>query len=312
MNGLAMVTTTIFLATMFGQSAKSVNEGPKLLVAPFSPEQAKAAQVAWSKSLNLPVAEKNALVMKLVLIPAGEFEMGSPLIPKGRVDYEGPPHRVRITKPYYLGATEVTQAQWQAVMGTEPWKRWEGRRLKEGADYPATNMSWEDAAGFCERLSIKESKTYRLPTEAEWEYACRGGTTTLYWNGDDPEELAKVANVADASAKRKFLNWPAITADDGHTFYAPVGSYRENAFGLYDMHGNVWEWCADWFGRTYYAESRQDDPQGPSTGGYRVKRGGCWNTGPQFVRSTVRFSHAPIRRSDDLGFRVALEVLSSE
>ncbi len=138
------------------------------------------------------------------------------------------------------------------------------------------NVSWNDAVAFCKWLSRKEGKTYRLPTEAEWEYACRAGTTTRYYSGDDPETLAKVANVADATVKAKFPDWKwTIKASDGYVFTAPVGQFKPNAFGLYDMHGNVWQWCAG-LGRlrAITTKSPTDDPTGPATGSYRVARGG--------------------------------------
>ena len=129
------------------------------------------------------------------------------------------------------------------------------------------NVSWNDAVAFCKWLSRKEGKSYRLPTEAEWEYACRAGTTTRYHSGDDPETLAKVANVADATAKAKFPAWKwTIKASDGYVFTAPVGQFKPNAFGLYDMHGNARQWCADWYGGDYYGKSPVDDPNRPRHG----------------------------------------------
>ena len=142
---------------------------------------------------------------------------------------------------------------------------------------------------FCQWLSRKEGKTYRLPTEAEWEYACRAGTTTRYYSGDDPETLAKVGNVADATAKAKFPGWQfTIKASDGYVFTSPVGSFRPNAFGLYDMHGNACQWCADWYGEEYYAASPVDDPTGPDSGDVRVLRGGSWVLGPYVTCSAGR------------------------
>ena len=126
------------------------------------------------------------------------------------------------------------------------------------------NVSWNDAVAFCKWLSKKEGKTYRLPTEAEWEYACRAGTTTRYYSGDDPETLAKVGNVADAAFKAKFPDWEyTIKANDGYVFTAPVGKFKPNAFGLYDMHGNAWQWCADWYGEEYYAHVARRRPNWP-------------------------------------------------
>ncbi|MGD0383764.1 MAG: SUMF1/EgtB/PvdO family nonheme iron enzyme, partial [Thermoguttaceae bacterium] len=145
-----------------------------------------------------------------------------------------------------------------------------------------------------------------LPTEAEWEYACRAGTTTHYYSGDDPETLAKVGNIADASAKRKFADWKfTIAADDGYVFTAPVGKFKPNAFGLYDMHGNVNEWCADWYGEDYYAASPADDPIGPDSGPSRVSRGGAWNFRPGDSRSSRRLQGDPdLGGCNNGGFRV--------
>ena len=159
---------------------------------------------------------------------------------------------------------------------------------------------------FCKWLSGKEGKTYRLPTEAEWEYACRAGTTTRYYSGDDPETLAKVGNVEDAAANLKFPHWTnAIKASDGYVFTAPVGKFKPNAFGLYDMHGNAWQWCSDWYDAKYYAKSPADDPTGPDTGDGRVIRGGSWDDSPHCARSAMRDGITPDLPSDGAGFRVA-------
>ena len=166
---------------------------------------------------------------------------------------------------------------------------WRNAGFEQTDEHPVVNVSWNDAVAFCKWLSKKESKTYRLPTEAEWEYACRAGTTTRYYSGDDPETLAKVGNVADAAAKAKFPDWKCtIKANDGYVFTAPVGQFKPNAFGLYDMHGNAWQWCADWYGAEYYATSPADDPTGPDSGDVRVLRGGSWYAGPNFARSARR------------------------
>ncbi len=143
-----------------------------------------------------------------------------------------------------------------------------------------------------------------MPTEAEWEYACRAGSRTLYYFGDKPEGLAQVGNVADAAAKAKFSDWVAISANDGHVFTAPVGKFQPNAFGLYDMHGNVWEWCADWYDGGYYFKLLVDVPTGLPTAKYRVLRGGAWDLGPIFARSACRFGGPPVFRGGNSGFRV--------
>jgi len=168
------------------------------------------------------------------------------------------------------------------------------------------NVSWNDALAFCQWLSRKEGNAYRLPTEAQWEYACRAGTTTRYWCGDDQEKLAEVGNVADAAAKAKFPDWTStISASDGFVFTSPVGSFRPNPFGLYDMHGNAWQWCADWYDAKYYGRSSTDDPVGPTSGTSRVLRGGSWNDRPSNTRSASRDRYTPDNRYVDAGFRVA-------
>jgi len=266
----------------------------------------------------------NSIGVKLKLIPAGEFLMGSPESEKVRHDDEGPQHRVRITRPFYLGVHEVTVGQFREFVedtgykteaesgekkgayGWNPDKEefgfneeysWRNAGFPQADEHPVVNVSWNDAREFCRWLSRKEDQKYRLPTEAEWEYACRAGTTTRYYHGDDPEGLAKVGNVADGTAKAKFSNWTTIESRDGYAFTAPVGSFRANGFGLYDMHGNVWEWCANWYDDEYYAASPVDDPKGPATGSRRVIRGGSWNDRPRFCRSAFRSWRPPVFRN---------------
>ncbi|MFM7831452.1 MAG: formylglycine-generating enzyme family protein, partial [Planctomycetaceae bacterium] len=199
----------------------------------------------------------NTIGMKLVLIPAGTFLMGSPASDKDRVDNETQ-HQVTLTKPFSMGRTEVTQGQWKKVMGMEPWK---GQAfVQEGDDYPAVYVSWDDAVEFCKKLSAMEGKVYRLPTEAEWEYACRGGTKTAFSFGDDEAELSKYAwwggIVGNGNAKDE--QYP-------HQQYAHrVAQKLANPFGLHDMHGNVSEWCSDWYGD--YPSTPLTDPRGPSSG----------------------------------------------
>ena len=276
--------------------------------------------------------------MEMVLIPAGEFKMGSGESAEATAAFfnktygedfltadffkdEHPQHRVRITKPFYLGTYHVTRGQFRqfvadtgyktdaekgekpGAFGWDPDKKefgfnekysWRNAGFEQTDEHPVVNVSWNDAVAFCKWLSKKEGKTYRLPTEAEWEYACRAGTTTRYYSGDDPETLAKVGNVADAAAKAKFPDWKCtIKANDGYVFTAPVGKFKPNAFGLYDMHGNAWQWCADWYGAEYYAKSPADDPTGPDTGDVRVLRGGSWDFRPYVTRSAIRYGVTP-------------------
>ncbi len=283
-------------------------------------------------STNLEEEITNSIGMRLRLIPAGEFMMGSPEDEKGRGDEEGPQHRVRITKPFYIGITEVTVGQFRAFVEATGYKSdaerdekggwgwnesigdfekdsrytWRNPGFPQTDDHPVVNVSWNDAVAFCKWLSRKEGRTYRLPTEAEWEYACRAGTTTAYYHGEDPEGLAAVGNVADETAKEKFSGWTTISGRDGYIFTAPVARFRPNAFGLYDMHGNVWEWCSDWYDYEYYASSPSSDPLGPVTGFLsRVYRGGAWDILPGGCRSAYRCASYPEVRSYNRGFRVA-------
>jgi formylglycine-generating enzyme required for sulfatase activity len=219
----------------------------------------------------------NSIDMEFELIQPGEFQMGAP---DGDKD-EQPVHTVRISKPFYLGKYEVTQAQWQAVMGNNP------SAFTGDPTRPVENVSWEDVQEFIRRLNTKEGgATYRLPTEAEWEYAARAGTTTAYSFGNDKSQLSQYAWYEDTSGRQTH----------------PVGKLKPNAWGLYDMHGNVWEWVQDWYGP--YAAGAAVDPAGPSSGSSRVYRGGSWRSGAGRCRSACRGYWPPGRRFDYLGFRL--------
>jgi formylglycine-generating enzyme required for sulfatase activity len=298
------------------------------------PEPAKRPVVAPPRADGTAQTITNPIGMKLTLIPAGEFQMGSPDADRDAEGDEKPQHRVRITRPFYLGIHEVTRGQfrrfveetgyqtegekdgkggWHWNEVTRKWEQnanWSWRRavFEQSDDHPVIHVSWRDAVAFADWLSRKEEKTYRLPTEAEWEYACRAGTTTRYYSGDDPETLASAGNVADATARSMFASFSyAIAARDGFVDTAPVGRFRPNGFGLFDMHGNVWEWCLDRYGDHYDRESPLDDPAGPSSGVHRVVRGGCWQSFPlRYDRSASRGHYEPDNRGDYLGFRLAL------
>ena len=235
-----------------------------------------------------PGTTTNSIGMKLVPIPAGEFLMGSSEdCPLGD-SYEEFQHRVRITKPFMLGMHQVTQAQYQEVTGENP-------SFFEGPDLPVEHLSWKHAQRFCELLSsrpaeVQAGRRYRLPTEAEWEYACRAGTTTPFNTGDSLEsDQARFASVSRSSPK--------------HT--APVGTYPPNAWGLFDMHGNVWEWTNDWFSADYFRESPVDDPQGPTTGTHHTLRGGSASVESHECRSTIRGEADPADGPDADGSRYA-------
>jgi formylglycine-generating enzyme required for sulfatase activity len=255
--------------------------------------------------LNMPREQTNSIGMKLVLIPAGNFLMGSPRTEEGHGEDEEQ-HEVDITQPFYLSAYEVTQGEYQRVMGVNPSKSAQpngGAQARDTSRFPVEWVSWEEAVEFCRKLSnLPEEKeagrVYRLPTEAEWEYACRGKA------GTSPFSLRDTLASTDANIKPSDRGWGDAA---GPELKRPtqVGSYGPNGFGVYDMHGNVWEWCADWYDKGYYATSPKRDPQGPSTGSARVLRGGSWFREAVDCRSAVRNWGAPRERSPDVGFRVA-------
>jgi formylglycine-generating enzyme required for sulfatase activity len=217
------------------------------------------------------------LTMELLRIPAGTFTMGS----DDGFDDERPVHEVTISRDFYIGKYEVTQEQWEAVTGTNP-------SGHPGSRRPVEMVSWEDAVAFTEALSRVTGHEIRLPTEAEWEYACRAGATTRYHFGDSASDLADHA-------------WSVSNSD--RTTHA-VGAKLPNAWGLHDMLGNVWEWCSDRYDKGYYSRSTSTDPAGPSSGEARVLRGGGYLLRDGSVRCAARGNHPPDHRFRDLGLRV--------
>ena len=237
--------------------------------------------------------------MRMVLIPPGRFRMGTPLGQRDRDTDEGPVRLVRITRPFYLGVFEVTQDQYEAVTGAAP-SRFRGPRR------PVDSVWWADAAEFCRRASRLTGRRFRLPTEAEWEYACRAGSTGPYFFGESEAELAACANYCDRS-NSLHLSWQDRRHDDGHDATAPVGSFRPNAWGLHDMSGNVFEWTADFY-RDAYDPADVTDPRGPPSGPYRVLRGGSWCSPYWMCRSAYRHRFTADGRFNHLiGFRVVME-----
>ncbi len=230
-----------------------------------------------------------SLGMKLAYIPAGEFLMGLAASEENRIN-RARQHRVRITKPFFLGVFPVTQAQYKEVTGMNP-------SHFRGDNLAVEMVTWEDAVDFCHELSSKEGTTYRLPTEAEWEFACRAGTTT-------PHHFGSVLNGKQANCDGRH---PYGTETKGPYLgrTSDVGSYAPNAWGLHDMHGNVWEWCRDWYDKDYYWQSPVDDPAGPKLGSYRVRRGGSWDSNARFCGAATRSNYAPDRCRNYLGFRIA-------
>jgi formylglycine-generating enzyme len=268
--------------------------------------------------------------MTLKRVEPGRLRMGSPVEDAEAYGTERPQHEVDITRPFYLGVHEVTVAQFEAFAKSAGYRTadeigprggygfdlrsgrfeqapafsWRNPGFPQAADHPVVNVSWEDAEAFCAWLAKQEGKPYRLPTEAEWEYACRADTATRFCTGDDGDGLRTYANLADESLRARYRESKTATDwDDGFPFTAPAGSFKPNAWGLCDMHGNVWEWCGD-FGRDY-TRGGMKDPEGRGPG-KRVLRGGSWAFGPSYARSALRNRVEPTFRYVDTGFRVAL------
>ena len=283
----------------------------------------------------------NSIGMKLVLIRKGEFQMGSEELPS-----ELPIHKVRLTKDFYFGAHPVTVGQFKAfvkdtgyktdaemagksAVGIDAETRWYSSKNKttwrnpgfeQADDHPVVCVNWHDADAFCKWLSKKESKKYRLPTEAEFEYAARAGTTTRFSYGEADESLKGNANLADESLLTKMDKKIALQGapkgnksggiakwDDGYPFTSPVSKFKANPWGLFDMHGNVWTWCKDW-SVNRYQPGAVDDPAGPEAGKGRVIRGGSWSMGPLRCRSANRVQRDPAESFCYVGIRIARDV----
>jgi formylglycine-generating enzyme required for sulfatase activity len=298
-----------------------------------NPLLVKLPKVGPPADPKLPPSGTNSVGMRLVGIPAGKFWMGSPDDEADRFRTEDL-REVEITQPFYMGAHEVTVGQFRKFveetgyqtaaerdgLGAAGWNAqkqemevstrysWKEPGYPQTDDHPVVLVDWKDAKAFCEWLSKKEKRVYRLPTEAEWEYCCRAGTTTRYYSGDDADGVAAYGNVSDQSAKKLFPTWQALGVSDGHVFPAPVGSYKPNAWGLYDMHGNANEWCEDWYWD--YDKREVRDPKGPPISDRKVARGGSWVDFPQHCRSAYRNAFEQSSRSLTVGFRVVLENLN--
>ncbi len=306
-------------------------DAPKPAIAPFDANQAKKHQEEWAAYLKLPVDYTNSIGMKFRLIPPGEFLMGSTaeeieealkFVGEHKdleecIKSEAPQHKVILTQPIYLGVHEVTQAEYEKVMGVNPSyfaPTGEGKEDVDGLEtgtHPVEMVGWNDTAEFCAKLSKQEELKpfyfrsgdtitpldgtgYRLPTEAEWEYACRAGTTTMFWIGDKDEELMRAG-------------W--FVTNSGSRTHA-VGELKANPYGLFDIHGNVWEWVEDWWETAYYGEFQGKpaiDPNGPSSAGsQRVVRGSNWHNLAPHCRAALRKAFHPPLLSYNIGFRVSL------
>jgi formylglycine-generating enzyme required for sulfatase activity len=290
--------------------------GPTTTPALLPPQAAKAdaelIQARTKAEAAAPGELKNSIGMVLVPIPAGTFRMGAPDGEDSAQQDERPQWKVEISKAFYLGKYEVTQEQYQKVMKTNPSyfsATGGGKNQVAGMDtanFPVENVSWEDAVEFCGRLSElpaekQAGRRYELPTEAEWEYACRGGTST-------PFHFGPRLNGIEANCDGRH---PYGTGQKGPSLWrtAAVGSYTAKAphpWGLCDMHGNVWEWCQDWYDKSYYSFQYTKDPQGPNKGVGRVVRGGSWINAAWYCRAALRDRSAPAKRINAVGFRVRL------
>jgi len=282
-------------------------------------------------SVRAPSVWANSLGMRFVRIPAGEFLAGSPDTEAGRSANETA-HRVTLTRPYWLGVTHVTVGQFADFVKScayrtaaekqgwatgawdvagEKWSRieggsWKSPGFRQDASHPVVCVTWHDASAFCAWLSEKEGRNYRLPTEAEWEYAARAGTGTAYSWGGESKDGAGWLNGADRTSEDLFTLFPAFPCSDGFVHTSPAATFRPNAWGIYDMLGNALQWCGDWFGE--YPSAAVENPLGPSDGKERVLRGGAFVYGPRHCRNAFRGRNSPDFQNFYVGFRVLCEV----
>ncbi len=265
---------------------------------PASADDAKVLQAKAAADLGIP-AEKTitpaeGVTMELVLIPAGQFHMGSSQTEAKRDEDEGPIHQVKISKPFYMGKYEVTQQQYQALLGVNEKVGFEGPQL------PVENVEWSQAIMFCNLTGKNVGTKLHLPTEAQWEYACRAGTDTEFSTGH---------NISPDQANYKTdKSYQGSPTQPPYKRTVNVGSYAPNAFGLYDMHGNVEEWCMDVYNSKFYRYSPESDPANTQDKGQMIVRGGSWKDSPHQLRAANRSKHYPSTKRRSLGFRVVMEI----
>lgn len=281
-----------------GASSCSKASGPN---PPSSPHTRSANDIA--KDFQVDLGPNQSL--ELVWVPGGTFRMGSPTSEKRRFPCESPVHDVTVDG-FWMGKYEVTNGQYRCYKPDHSSGQYKGMSL-DGDRQPVVDLSWDDARGFCEWASDEvQSKgiAFRLPTEAEWEYACRAMTTTVYYWGDSERDMAQYENIADLSVKTTYPGLEIDPKSDGYAVTAPVGSFKPNAFGLYDMLGNASECCSDWYGEDYYKTSPAISPPGPASGDARVLRGGSWGSTLRTCRAAYRGDLDPTPRHITNGLRV--------
>ena len=264
--------------------------------------------------------------MEFVFVKGGCYQMGD-TFGDGYND-EKPVHEVCVDD-FYMGKYDVTVGDFRKFVNDTGYRTeaetgdgcygwmggkfekqsgfsWKNPGFSQDERHPVACVSWNDAKAYADWMQRKSSEAARLPTEAEWEYAARGGTTGRNYWGSRVEDACGYANVADRAAKRQFSSWTVHECDDGYVYTSPVGSFKSNAFGLYDMMGNVWQWTGDWYGENYYGESPKNNPTGPNSGEGRVLRGGSWSSTSADVRAAFRNGETPASRGSSSGFRLVL------
>ena len=303
-------------------------KAPPILKAPFDEKAAHAARTQWAGFLKTGKTFENTVGMKFSLIPPGEFTMGSPESEKGWSEdhkLNEPAHQVRITQAFFIGVYPVTVKQFRQFADAENYRTeaendpkggWgiDGKMFQDpkftwkrnlSDDEPVSTVTWNDATAFCKWLSEKEHKGYRLPTEAEWEYACRAGTTTPFNFGDSLD-----GDKANCNGKLAYDPEKGNHNSEDGTYRARlmnVGSFKPNAFGLFDMHGNILQWCSDWYEHDPRRNEVAINPVGATTGERRVLRGGSWHAGATMCRSANRGGGEPHDANFDVGFRVVMD-----
>ena len=286
-------------------AAGAVRSQPTTQPTPPSWAKVSKEQLAEAKKLGVPVAFENAVGIKFVLVPAGEFMMGSADDEEGRYEVEGPQRKVKVRNAFYMAIHQTTKRQWKAAMGTTPWIGEKKHNIGEGPDYPAQYVSWNDAASLCAKLAEKDRRVYSLPTEVQWEYACRAGSTTRYFYGDDPgvKKLSQYAWYLDHG-------WKERQHPKG------VGTKKPNAWGIYDMHGNLWEFCLDIAHSDY--KGAPSDERAWMKGGAAIAnkegvfshslRGGGMRSTDRRCRTASRYSYPAASSSYYVGFRLSCSI----